>query len=98
MGISPLPRKVKYGNYTGKVIDEVRSQRDHEINDAVFMIQLIQWPDEEKTIRFAYYTKPHGTSDDEYGYANRAPDMYPDVLRELIKKARTKPWFREVLE
>lgn len=98
MGISPLPRRAKYGNYIGQVIDEVKYQRDYEISDCLLLIQRIKWRDGSESIRFAYYTKPHGSSEDEWNYANRAPDMQPEVLRELIGRARNKPWFREVVE
>ena len=98
MGISPLPRPVKYGNYTGEVVDEVSYQRDYENTDCLFLVQHIRWSDGSESIRFAYYTKPHGSSEDEWGYANRSPDMEPDVLRELIRRARNRPWFREIIE
>lgn len=97
MGISPLPRRAKYGNYVGQVIDEVRYQRDFSDHDCLFLIQHIKWRDGSETIRFAYYTKPHGASEDEWNYANRAPDMEPEVLRELIRRARTRLWFRGVI-
>lgn len=98
MGVLPLPRRVRYGDYVGKVIDEVSCQIDYENGDCLFLIQHIRWSDGSKSIRFTYYTKPHGAGEDEWAYANRAPDMEPSVLRELIRRARDKPWFREVIE
>lgn len=98
MGISPLPRRAQYGNYVGQVIDEVSCRRDYENTDCLFLIQHIRWSDGSESIRFAYYTKPHRSSEDKWGYANRSPDMEPDVLRELINRARNRPWFRELIE
>jgi len=98
MGLSPLPRKVRFGSHIGEIIDEVSCRRDFTRKDCLFLIQNVRWSDGSETVRFAYYTKPHGTSEGEWGYANRPPNMEPKVLRELIKKARAKPWFREAVE
>lgn len=97
MGISPLPRKVKFGMLVGEVIDEVSCQRDFESVDCLFLIQQIRWSDDYDTIRFAYYTKPHGSSEEEWGYANRPPNMEPGALKELIRKAKGKSWFKHIL-
>lgn len=98
MGISPLPRRVEFGDYVGQVIDEVRCQEDFEDTDCLFLIQQIRWSDGSETIRFAYYTKPHGSSEDKWNYANRPPNIGPDCLKELIRRARERPWFRGIIE
>ena len=98
MGITPLPRSVKFRNYIGEVIDEVWVQEDYEDTDYRFFIQQIRWSDGSESIRFAYYTKPHESSDDAWNYANRPPNIESDSLRELIRRARNRPWFRNVVE
>ena len=97
MGISPLPRRVEMGEFVGRVTDEVSIQRDFENTDCLFLIQLVRWNDDSETIRFAYYTKPHGSDESQWNYANRPPNIEPDVLRELISRARRRPWFSSVL-
>jgi hypothetical protein len=98
MGISPLPRKVTFGQYVGEVIDEVRCERDFEDSDCMFLIQQIRWQDGSESIRFAYYTRPHGGDESQWNYANRPPNMESEVLEELINEARARPWFRTILE
>ena len=99
MGISPLPRRTEMGGYVGEVIDEVMVEREYQDGDFAFLIQKIKWGTngDSETIRFAYYKKPHGTDESQYGYANRAPSLDPDALKELIKKAKRKPWFSSLI-
>jgi len=93
MGISPLPRRVKFKGYRGHVIDEVWIQEDFDDLDYRFFIQQIRWDDGEESIRIAYYTRPHGTDDTQWGFANRAPNIYPENLRELIRRAMQRNLF-----
>jgi len=92
MGISPLPRRVKMGEYLGEVTHEVMVEREYQDGDFAFLIQRINWGDSE-TIRFAYYKKPHGTDNSKYFFVNRAPSIDPDAVKELIERARREPWF-----
>jgi hypothetical protein len=94
MGISPLPRPAKFGDYIGEVIDEVWVQEDYPSGDYRFFIQRIHWQDGSDSIRFAYYMKPHGNDDSEWHFVNRAPNIEPEHLRELIRRARQNDWFR----
>jgi len=94
MGISPLPRRVHFGNYIGEVIDEVWVQEDYEVTDYRFFMQQIRWSDGSESIRFAYYSKPHERDDDAWNYSNRPPNMKPSTLGELLRGAGSRRWFR----
>jgi len=94
MGISPLPRRVKFDDYRGNVIDEVWVQEDYPNGDFRFFIQQIRWDNGSESIRFAYYTKPHGSGDSQWNFANRAPNIEAESLRELLRRARGRSWFR----
>jgi hypothetical protein len=102
MGISPLPRPVRYKErgvvYTGNVIDEVQLLEETEDMDYLDLIQLIRWDDGHYGIRFCYYIKPHGTSDDEWLFANRPLSLSKKALSDLFKKAKVKRWFKKILE
>jgi hypothetical protein len=94
MGISPLPRKAKFGDHIGKVMDEVSIRDDSRSNDYRFFIQQIHWKDGTESIRFAYYKKPHGSGESSWRFARSAPSLELKPLRKLIRKARQKSWFR----
>jgi hypothetical protein len=94
MGISPLPRKAKFGDHVGKVIDEVGIRDNSESADFLFLIQQICWKDGTESIRFAYYKKPRGSSKSSWRFANRAPSLELKPLKELMKEARRRDWFR----
>ena len=98
MGISPLPRRVQFGDYIGEVLDEVWVQEDFEDTDYRFFIQQIRWFDGSETIRFAYYTRPHGSNENAWNYANRPPNIGENSLRRLLQLARDRPWFRGIIE
>lgn len=72
MGIKPLPRDVyipERDNKTesiGQVIDEVILDSSYEWGDFRRLIQLIEWEDKSKSIRFGYYVKDHDAPDSDY--------------------------------
>lgn len=75
MRISPLPRFVRYEErgvvYTGNVIDEVRLLEETEDMDCLDLIQLFRWDDGHHGIRFCYYIKLYGATDNTWLFANR---------------------------
>jgi hypothetical protein len=97
MGISPLPRHVEFGGYVGQVIDEVWAQEIYPSGDHKFFMQRIHWQDGTDSVRFTGYIKPHGSNDSEWRFVRTAPNIEPESLRELMRKARQNDWFRRWL-
>jgi len=104
MGIAPLPRPVNYKLreviFRGTILDEVEVfEEAPEVNlDYLSLIQHVEWEDGTHGIRFCYYFKPHEASDDAWRFANRPLTISVDALKELMKKALNKRWFRELIE
>ncbi len=83
----------------GNVIDQVSILREFKEKgyDNCFQIQQIKWQDGTESIRFAYYKKLHGSDESRWRFTNRPPNIEHDILQELLKKAKKKDWFKNLL-
>ena len=100
--IQPIPRPVlnkKRGCVVrGNVVDEVVvSERYPGNEDFEDCVQLIEWEDGGRTVRFCYYVRSHGAGDDAWTFANRPLSIGTEELKKLLVKASKKDWFRPAL-
>ncbi len=94
------------GDRVGKIIDEVwadEGQRDppkHEHSDPncwgdyAFCAQLVEWIDDDRTIRLAYYRLPCGGS--RWRFASQTSiETHPEIIGALFKRTLAKvDWFK----
>jgi len=80
-------------SFRGTVKDEVSLLEKSEDEDFLDLVQYIQWDDGDYGIRFCYYVRTQGSSDQDWIFANRPLSTSPERVEELLRKALKKKWF-----
>jgi hypothetical protein len=99
MAIRPLPREVSFiqrdghTRFEGKVVDEVSCVECFPWGDYKKSFQFIEQEGSgERFVRFFYYVKKHGESDEHYRSGAQATLILKEKnFRKMIEKA-TKKW------
>ncbi len=100
MAITPIPRKASWeernGNrMEGLVIKEIQEVESYEWGDFCRVIQIIKKKGEsEDLIRFGYYVKDKGSSDDDYSWGSQTAFISKrSTFNKLIEKAKKEGLF-----
>ena len=83
--------KVRFqGQVLGKIVDLVEEHQQIDSGNRIWRLEKIKKENEDKEylIRVGYYTDDHKSKKKGYIWANRPPTIRPDVLENLLKKAK----------
>lgn len=99
IGPSSVPKDVDYEGHTGKVAAEEAVIETYRQDEYGRVIQRIQWDDgSPDELRFCYYHKAKGTSDDAWDFIPFPADMRPETLDQLLRQAKSNPGFGNLLK
>ncbi|HEC88251.1 MAG TPA: hypothetical protein ENI52_02925 [Thermoplasmata archaeon] len=78
------------------VAQEMKSEM---LRDGEYMriIELVKWEDETEQLRFGYYYRKKGAGDKDWTWGQNTANMSPETFKELLKKAKENPSFKDIL-
>jgi hypothetical protein len=91
-------KDVDYEGHHGTVIRRLFHSEFFGDYEYARTLELMEWQEGYKELRFRYYLRPKGGSDDAWIAVPSYVNMLPDTLVELLRQAKNDSQFRDVLK
>lgn len=94
MAIRPLPRRFHYAERDGKTVQQGRViaedglVEEYNWGEYKLLVQILEYENGWKGMRFCYYVKDHGAPDSEYVWARTPLIVLVENADELLRKAQ----------
>ena len=90
----PLPKAVGNGKNRAKIIGRAMIEESFpEWGDYTRILDLLQWEDGDKEIRFCYFYREPNGKDNDWIFGQRSGHMKVNTFYDLIRRAATDPDF-----